>query len=349
MRVSDKELRLLSELVYLDLDQYMGIGGPVSKLKNEEATNLLLERLKKNKSSLKRDDVKSILSGWELVYSLQHILKMTSQDVNNPLLDAFVFKSLHNNQLVVAFRGSNRDDEMQWEEDMKVNLALIFTKLMGESEYAQIDQACSFVTLILKMEKFPLCKNCNNDHRIPTEGPYKEKVCDYSNYIYLTGHSKGGGITQQVVYILETLYKLKVSGVTFAATPTEGMSIIIDELKAKSVLYPEYDLKLSSCVNYLIKRDRVLIGLRLHRMRKLLPQFNEERKRQNDIGNKKRVPIYKLIKILRVWKAEYIGQKHLISPRRPFSFVNPTIRIKKHNLSFFDGHFDNDGNIKSEK
>jgi hypothetical protein len=274
-------------------------------------------------------------------------MKSASQNINNPLLDAFAFKSLDEDQIVVAFRGSNRVDEMQWEEDMKVNLEFFFTKqIKNLSMFSQIDQAYSFVLFILKIKGFPYCNGCN--HLTPTEESYKKDLCDYSNFLYLTGHSKGGGIVQQVAYLLETLYKLKLTGVTFAATPIEGMSILVKTVKELGALYEDYDLQSTHCKNYLIKRDRVLLGLRLCRLKKFYSLFNNARK-HNNINNMEKIPFYKLIKIPFIWKKEYIGQKYVISPQRPFYFVKPIIRIKKHSLSFFDRHFDVNGNIKATK
>lgn len=350
MYVSDKDLRTLSELAYIDLDEYIGVKAPINSLGNGKVINELKVRLKKHCSSLREEDVDTILSKWELVHSVQHFVKNAPQKIpNNSLLDAFTFRHLiHKEQIVIAFRGSNPDDKSQWEEDMKVNLELIFTnEIKNQTRFSQIDLAFNFVLLNLIQAGFPNCNCCNHNHLIPIEGYDTSQLCDHSNIIYLTGHSKGGGIVQQVTYLLETLYKLRVNSVTFSATPIEGLSIVVQELIKVGALNKDFDTHSILCKNYTIKRDRVLFGLRLIRFKSFYALINNERKKHNTESSEK-IPIIKLVKLPFVWKREYVGEQVILKPFRPFCIKSPIVRIKKHSLSFFDRCFSEDDNIPTK-
>lgn len=341
MSITSLDLRILSELSYLDLDKYYAIAhkGYKQRVLIRDLGNGLLENefynfMKQNGSIFNKEDVIRVLSKWELFGSVQTYIKSSKSKVpNNPLFNAFAFRYLDSqiDKIAIIFRGSNPRNEDQWKEDMKVNLTLFFTKQISNERISQLDLASSFVMFIMKNEGFEGCEIIEKDNYRNSEKSY-----DYTKKVFLTGHSKGGFLVQQVVFLHELIYNIKVQGVTFAATPIEGINILVELLKEKKAVSHNCNIQQFSNINFLLKRDKVLIGLRFRRLYEFYKMLISVNKQIKDPSEQ--LKWYNFLKVMRIWYPEYIGKKELLKPS-VFSLVllkRPVVYIKKHGLSWFD-------------
>ncbi len=106
-----RDLRIFSELAYTDLlTAYFSEQG--SKLLNEykDLQAKLLEH--NSKSELLSQHIKKLFENWELVNTLQALIK-ADNSIENPLLDGFIFKNALNNIYVISFRGTNLKNDDQ--------------------------------------------------------------------------------------------------------------------------------------------------------------------------------------------------------------------------------------------
>lgn len=307
---SDRDLRLFSELSYSDLlTEYFNKQG--AKTLNHYV-GFSDEYLKNIKDSL-HFDFEMLFSNWELVTTLQNIIKTRNLN-NNPLLDGFVFRNIFDETFVIAFRGTNFTNKKQKKEDMVQNLSIF----LAESDtHTQLGQAELLTKAVIK-------GYLGIDPHQP-----RHSLLDLSDKIFITGHSKGGGLTQGVVCILREEFYINVQGVTFSPTPIYLLTLQLEN--------PSMDWK---CRNYILTSDRVLYGLSILRFWKLRSLIKKSLKNNNIKYPIKKLRLSNLVKLRALTNevgSSYVGGITILFESQPDSY--------KHSLWHYDLYFDSKGNF----
>jgi hypothetical protein len=250
---SDLICRLLSQIVYFDLD--------IRKYKGVELTLIpeLIKRLEKELKSANSDLLKEksypgfnnqyryedFLSGWYLASSLKEYREPITEHflALDVFLDAYTFVNEGSKEVIISFRGTNRDDKRQLYNDMAENIQCdckavnkYIKKAIKEAEidinqipddkqiFDQQDYALAYVTDINKY--------------------YSKEIYSY----ILVGHSKGGAIVQRIIQRIYNEYgSTRYKGVTFSSPAV--------------LQYNSYNFL--NCKNFTIKRDIIISGSKL--------------------------------------------------------------------------------------
>ncbi len=156
-------------------------------------------------------------------------------------------------------------------------------------------------------------------------------VKDLTSKIYITGHSKAGGLTQGVVCILREEFNIKVKGVTFSATPIYLLPLQLEN--------PSMDWE---CENYLLESDKVLYGLDFLRFLKLIRMVRGRLRNSNGIIKKLKLRnLIKLWCLTRKLGSSYVGGiRNILKPKYDFCH---------HSIHHYDKHFFPNGKLPAKK
>ncbi|MED0988296.1 hypothetical protein [Bacillus nitratireducens] len=316
-RPTARELRLFSDLAYSDLlTEYYIKEGRKRLISYDGFSDKYHDKIDKTYPKPDNNGLHVnfhiLFSNWILFDTVQNLIKITKIK-DNPLLDGFVFKSAFDDIFVIAFRGTNPKNRKQRKQDMIQNLSLF---LADRDPNTQLGQAEVLVKLVIKS-----CLGLN---------PHQpsNSISDLSEKIFVTGHSKGGGLAQSITCILREEFEIKVKGVTFSATP---IYLFPSQLKKPS---KDWD-----CENYILASDRVLSGLSFFRFLKFRRLLKSHLKK-NKIKQPKNLRLRNLKKLWNLTKQSSSGYVGGITKT-----FDPQPDFLKHSLEHYDKYFNHDGSL----
>ncbi|MFE4352075.1 lipase family protein [Peribacillus butanolivorans] len=250
---SDLICRLLSQIVYFDLDisKYRNVELNLipelkSRLEEElQGVNSILLKEKSHDGFNNKYRYEDFLSGWCFASSLKEIRETIKQlslalDV---FLDAYAFVNEGTKEVIIAFRGTNRNDKKQLFYDMAENI---------QCECQAVEK---YIKKAINEEKIDISK-IPADKQIFDQRDYSLAYLTHINMSYskdiysyiLVGHSKGGSVVQRLIQRTYNEYgSTRYKGVTFSSP---------------AVL--QYDVyQFLNCKNFVIKNDIVILGSNL--------------------------------------------------------------------------------------
>lgn len=244
-------------------------------------------------------------------------MKSYNRSIRNPLLDAFAFKNISTNECVIVFRGTiSKFLRKQSNADMSQNLNIYLSNRKADSQLGIGEIFTKFII--------------GNLFHIDFDSLYKDsngEICNLTNKVYLTGHSKGGNIAQSLVCILREEFNTLVHGITFSATPI----YLLDQ----QLLNPSRNW---SCDNYLLLSDRVLYLLNLMRFIKTCYNLNKEINNPHKDYSIKKLQINNIKKF---WKIQ-LNQKSFYVGGIKKTFT-PQSGFLRHQLHHYDKYFNSNG------